>query len=123
MRSSGATQPTRQLPSFHSRQPLFVDPHVLDATPLALGERQSTQSLTLLQSADASPISPICKPEMAIARRTASRHIGGYARASYASGGGGAARGAAGRRRRDRRLCPCQLRAGEPCAVRGKAPL
>ena len=31
--------------------------------------------------------------------------------------------GAADRRRRDRRLCPCQLRAGELCAVRGKAPL
>jgi hypothetical protein len=30
---------------------------------------------------------------------------------------------AADRRRRDRRLCPCQLRAGELCAVRGKAPL
>ena len=31
--------------------------------------------------------------------------------------------GAADRRRRDRRLCPCQLRAGGLCAVRGKAPL
>ena len=31
--------------------------------------------------------------------------------------------GAADRGRRDRRLCPCQLRAGELCAVRGKAPL
>ena len=31
--------------------------------------------------------------------------------------------GAADRRRRDRRLCRCQLRAGELCAVRGKAPL
>ena len=31
--------------------------------------------------------------------------------------------GAADRRRRDRWLCPCQLRAGELCAVRGKAPL
>src|ERR1039457_1818528 len=30
--------------------------------------------------------------------------------------------GAANRRRRDRRLCPCQLRAGELCAGRGKAP-
>jgi hypothetical protein len=29
--------------------------------------------------------------------------------------------GAADRRRRDRRLCPCQLRAGELCAVRGEA--
>ena len=31
--------------------------------------------------------------------------------------------GAADRRRRDRRPCPCQLRAGGLCAVRGKAPL
>ena len=31
--------------------------------------------------------------------------------------------GAADRRRRDRRLCPCQRRAGELCGVRGKAPL
>ena len=31
--------------------------------------------------------------------------------------------GAADRRGRDRRLCPCQLRAGELCAVRGKAPV
>jgi hypothetical protein len=31
--------------------------------------------------------------------------------------------GAADRRRRDRRLRPCQRRAGELCAVRGKAPL
>ena len=31
--------------------------------------------------------------------------------------------GAADRRRRDRRRCPCQLRAGGLCAVRGKAPL
>jgi hypothetical protein len=31
--------------------------------------------------------------------------------------------GAADRRRRDRRLCPCQLRAGELCARRGKAPV
>jgi hypothetical protein len=30
--------------------------------------------------------------------------------------------GAADRRRRDRRLCPCQLRAGGLCAVRGQAP-
>jgi hypothetical protein len=30
--------------------------------------------------------------------------------------------GATDRRRRDRRPCPCQLRAGELCAVRGKAP-
>ena len=46
----------------------------------------------------------------------------GYARASYASGGV-CVTGAADRRRRDRRLCPCQLRAGELCAVRGTAPL
>ena len=31
--------------------------------------------------------------------------------------------GAADRRRRDRRPCPCQLRAGGLCAARGKAPL
>ena len=31
--------------------------------------------------------------------------------------------GPADRRRRDRRPCPCQLRAGGLCAVRGKAPL
>ena len=31
--------------------------------------------------------------------------------------------GAANRRRRDRRLCPCPLRAGELCTVRGKTPL
>ena len=31
--------------------------------------------------------------------------------------------GAADRGRRDCRLCPCQRRAGELCAVRGKAPL
>jgi len=31
--------------------------------------------------------------------------------------------GAADRRRRNRRLCPCQRRAGGLCAVRGKAPL
>jgi hypothetical protein len=31
--------------------------------------------------------------------------------------------GAADRRRRDPRLCPCQRRAGELCAVRGEAPL
>jgi hypothetical protein len=31
--------------------------------------------------------------------------------------------GAADRWRRDRWLCPCPLRAGELCAVRGKAPL
>ena len=31
--------------------------------------------------------------------------------------------GAADRRRRDRRPCPCPLRAGGLCAVRGKAPL
>jgi len=39
-----------------------------------------------------------------------------------ASGGGGASTSAADRRRRDRWLCHCQLRAGELCAVRGKAP-
>jgi hypothetical protein len=48
---------------------------------------------------------------------------GGYARGSYDSGGGAHVTGAADRTRRDRRLCPCQLRAGEQCAVRGEAPL
>jgi hypothetical protein len=36
---------------------------------------------------------------------------------------GGASRVPRDRRRRDRRLCPCQLRAGGLCAVRGRAPL
>jgi len=54
--------------------------------------------------------------------RSADR-AGGYVRAGSASGGGVCVTGAADRRRRYRRLCPCQRRAGELCAVHGKAPL
>ena len=48
---------------------------------------------------------------------------GGYARAKLRQRRWRCVTGAADRRRRDRRPCPCQLRAGELCAVRGKAPL
>jgi hypothetical protein len=58
---------------------------------------------------------------------TATMQSGGYARASCASGGGGGGGGVS----RVPRIaddviagpCPCQLRAGGLCAVRGKAPL
>ena len=45
---------------------------------------------------------------------------GGYARASYASGGGGASRVPRIAGDVTAGPWPCQLRAGERCAVRGK---
>jgi hypothetical protein len=80
----------------------------------------SCGSVTIATSSAAKHRFDLCDPTNGF-HRSADR-AGGYAR-RLRQRRWRCVTGAADRRRRDRRLCPCQRRAGELCAVHGKAPL